>query len=321
MSKVLAVFGATGQQGSSVIEYVLNDPELSIQYQLRAITRDASSSKAQYLRSKNVEVVAGDVTDWSSLVTALTNVHTIFAMTPGAFGPDALDNEYNQAKTIADVALEQGVSYIIFSTLPPVHKISNGKYTSLTAFDAKAKAEAYIRSLPIQSAFYCPGSFMENFLGMSALVPQQASDGIWVLARHVKPTTQFPLIDATSDTGKFVGAILADPSKYEGKRICAATKLYSMDEMTSIMAKVTGQKVIYEQITLEESTKDLQNCFPASLAGFIEIVNELLNYQEEFGYFGAGTQESVDLAVESARGKLTSFEDFLRTHNFRLEYV
>lgn len=40
MAKVLTVFGATGQQGGSVVEYVLNDPELFKKYKVRAITRD-----------------------------------------------------------------------------------------------------------------------------------------------------------------------------------------------------------------------------------------------------------------------------------------
>lgn len=56
MSKILAVFGATGQQGGSVIDYVLNDPELSQKYKIRAITHDANSEKAKRLKA-TVEVV------------------------------------------------------------------------------------------------------------------------------------------------------------------------------------------------------------------------------------------------------------------------
>lgn len=319
MSQVLAVFGATGQQGSSVITYVLNDAELSNQYKIRAITRDTGSDKAQDLQSKGIEVVVGDVTDRSSLLTALMNVHTVFVMTPQSFGPDALETEYNQVKTIADIAIDNGVSQIIYSTLPPVCEVSHGKYTSLTAFDAKARAEAYIRNLPIKSAFFCPGSFMENFLGPSALIPQETDDGTWVLARHMSPQAETPLIDATSDTGKFVGAILANTSQYEGKRICAATALYSMDEIARIMADVTGKKVVYKQVSLEESTKSISDCFPPYLAGIARIVTELFDYQQDFGYFGPGTQESVSLAVGTVKDKLTSFEEFLKTHNFRLD--
>lgn len=318
MSQILAVFGATGQQGSSVITHVLNTPELSSRYKIRAITRDIDSSKARDLRSRAVEVITGDVTDRSSLETALTDVHTVFVMTPQSFGPDALETEFNQVKTIADVALDKGVTYIIYSTLPSVREVSSGKYTSLTAFDAKAKAEAHIRDLPIKSAFYSPGSFMENFLGPSALVPHQADDGTYVLARHVSPHSQFPLINATSDTGKFIGAVLASPSEFEGKRICAATSLYSMDEIASTLSDVTGKKVVYKQVSLEESIENIKACFPAFLAGIVEIVTELFSYQQKFGYFGPGTQESVALAVNTVQDKLTTLEEFLKVHEFHL---
>ncbi len=88
MSKILAVFGATGQQGGSVINYVLNDPELSENYKIRAITLDAQSENAKQLKEK-VEVVRGDVLNRASVETALTGEHTVFAMTTPSFGPDA----------------------------------------------------------------------------------------------------------------------------------------------------------------------------------------------------------------------------------------
>lgn len=89
----------------------------------------------------------------ASLETTLTGVHTVFAITTPSFGPNAVKLEYNNAKTIADEAVQKGATYIIFSTLPAVKEISNGKYTHVTHFDAKAMAERYIRGLPIKSAF------------------------------------------------------------------------------------------------------------------------------------------------------------------------
>jgi uncharacterized protein YbjT (DUF2867 family) len=40
MSKLLVFFGATGNQGGSVVNFVLNDPTLSKEYKIRAVTRD-----------------------------------------------------------------------------------------------------------------------------------------------------------------------------------------------------------------------------------------------------------------------------------------
>ncbi len=247
----------------------------------------------------------------ASLETALTGTHTVFAMTTPSFGPDSLEVEYNNGKTIADVAVEKGAEYIIFSTLPPAREISGGKYTKVTPFDAKAKVEQYIRGLPIKSAFYSPGSFIENFQSQTALPPRQAPDGTWVMARHTSPETQFPLINAVGDTGKFVGAILAEPDKYEGKTFCAATALYSLREIVDIMSKATGKTVVYKQIPLEE--------FKKSLSFGVDLFVEFFSFEEEFGYYGPDTEKLVAWAAENARGRLSTFEEYLEAHPLQLE--
>lgn len=312
MSKILAVFGATGQQGGSVINYVLNDTELSRNYKIRAITRDVNSEKAKQLKEK-VEVVQGDVLNLASLKTALTSVHTVFAMTTPSFGPDGFEVEYNSGKTIADVAVEKGVEYIIFSTLPSVSRISGGKYTKVTPFDAKAKVEQHIRGLHIKSAFYAGGYFMENFQSQPYLGPQQAPDGTWVMARHVSPNTQSPYIDAVGDTGKFISTILAEPDKYEGKTFCAAVAIYSFEEIAAIISKATGKTVIYKQIPLEDFKKSLP--FDGALA---DIFAEVLSAQEEFGYFGPDSKKLVAWAAENARGRLSTLEEYLKAHPLQL---
>ena len=58
MSKLFTVFGATGNQGGSVIRAVLADPVLSKSFKIRAVTRDVTKSSAQALIKQGVEVVA-----------------------------------------------------------------------------------------------------------------------------------------------------------------------------------------------------------------------------------------------------------------------
>ena len=310
MSKILAVFGATGQQGSSVIDYVLQDPELSQQYKIRAITRDINSEKAKQLKEK-VEVVYGDVLKRASIETALTGVHTIFAMTTPTFDLDGgLEVEYNSGKTIADVAVEKGAEYIIFSTLPPIKEISGGKYSNAIHFDAKAKVEQYIRGLPIKSAFFSPGGFMQNFQNLPFLVPRQASDGTWIVSTHNSPKALWYLIDVVGDTGKFIGAILAEPDTYQGKTFCAASALCTFEEIYAIISKVTGKIVVYKQVSVED--------FKKSLPFAQDIIPETLSYLEEFGYWGPNSEELVAWAAENARGRLSTFEEYLEANPLQL---
>lgn len=310
MSKILAIFGATGQQGGAVLDFVLKDPELSQQYSIRAITRDINSEKANQL-AKKVSVVAGDTADKSSLQTALDGAHTVFAMTTPSMGPGAFGEELNTAKRIADVAVEQGVQYFIFSTLPSIKNISEGRYTKCVPFDAKAAAEEYIRDLPIKSAFFCPGSFMENFQSQTFLGPKKSSDGSWVLARTHSTQIQYPLIAMKEDGGKFVGAILAEPDKFEGKRLCAATGMYSIEEIVASLSKSSGQDIQYKQVSDEEFIKETP-VMP-------ELFAEYFHYWDELGYFGPESETLVAVAAGSARGKLTTFDEFLKEHPFLLE--
>lgn len=310
MSKILAVFGATGQQGRSVVDHVLADPELSRQYKIRAITRDVTSEKAKQLNDK-VEVVHGDVLDPSSIKTALTGVHTVFIVTAPLLNPDV---EYNTVKTIADIAVEKDAKYIIFSTLPSISELSGGKYTKVAPFDIKAKVEQYIRGLPIQSAFCSLGSFMENFEGLSLLAPRKQEDGTWAVSLHVSSKVQWPLVNARRDTGKFVGAILAQPDKYAGKTFCGATKLYSLEEMIAIMSKATGKDIVFKRVSAEELKKTMG--LPDGLA---DLFMEMISFLDETGYFGPDSEKLVAWAADNAHGKLSTFEEYLQDHPLRLE--
>ena len=309
MSKILAVLGATGTQGGAVIDYVLNDAELSQEYKIRAITRDPDSKNAKRLKEM-VEVVQADVLIRASLETALAGAHTIFAMTTPSFGHNALEIEYNTGKTIADVAVEKKVPYIIFSTLPPAKEISGGKYTKITPFDAKAQVEQYIRGLPIKSAFYSPAFFMQNFQYPNFQAPQKSTDGTWVLARHMSPKTQSHYIDAVGDTGKFIGAILADPDKFEGKTLCAASGLYNWEEVAAIMSEVMGKTIVYKQISLEE--------FKNNIAFEPDMFAEGFSCEEEFGYWGPDSRKEAAWAADNARGRLSTLKVYLEKHPLQL---
>ena len=310
MSKLLVVCGATGQQGGSVIDFVLNDSELSKQFKIRGITRDPSSSSAQSLQSKGVEVVAADVEDPASIQKAFVGAHTVFAMT----SPDMRDtmaSELRQGRTLVDAAVATDVQYYIFSTLPNVSKISGGKYTKVAGFDGKAITEEYIRTLPIRSAFFAPGSFMQNY--HQIMKPRKGPDGTYSIARHVSPGTQLPMIDTAGDVGKWIGAILAEPDKFEGEVICAATKLVTMEEQAQILSKATGKEVVYKQLPLEV----YKSFFPP--APYVDGLIEMMSYQEEFGYYGKDTESLVKWAADNARAKPTTFEEYLRKNPLVLD--
>ena len=310
MSKILTVFGATGQQGGSVVEYVINDPELSKQYKVRAITRDLTKPAAKTLQHKGVEVVKADSDDKESLKQAMQGAHTVFGVTATIYDEKLKERELAQGKAMTDAAVAAGVKYFIFSTLSNGFKLSDGKIKNLAHFDVKAEIEDYIRAQPIKSAFFAPGSFMQNFTHFMA--PRPTGDGTYAIANFVKPETQLPLVDIVDDTGKYVGAVLAEPDKYEGKVFSAATKLYPYSEIVKKMSEATGKTVKYNQLPLNV----WKGFLPAQMADYMV---DMFLWIQDYGYYGPGTEKLVDWTAKQARGKLTTLEEYLVKSPLHLE--
>ncbi|KAI5363641.1 Putative NmrA-like domain, NAD(P)-binding domain superfamily [Septoria linicola] len=280
MSKLLAVVGATGNQGSSVITAILNDTSLSRQYKIRAVTRNVTSAKAP-----------GPLLPRHPL----TNVHTISLMSTPASGPNAAEQEFHTIKVTADIAVAQGVQYIIFSTLP-----SPEQKSTFALFQYKAR-------------FNCPGSFMQNFLdlGMAGVRKWEEDGGKWVMERHVSKETKLPLINAVGDTGKFVAAILVEPERFSGKVVRAVAREYSHEEIVGCLSRVTGKEIAYRQVRLRGAIEEM--------AGWEALVVEYFGYLEKFGYFGPAQEESVERSVANVKGKLSTFKEYLEAHPVRLE--
>ena len=309
MSNLLVIFGATGQQGGSLIDTVLADPNLSKQYKIRAVTRDTSKPAAQTLKSKGVELAQADADDKASLQQTLKQAHTVFIVTTTPDGVGAKEIEIKQGKQIADAAVAAGAQYLIFSSASPAKKIS-GKDVDI--FDAKADIEDYIRGLKVKSAFYHPGFFMENFRGNSQPRPTD-EPGVYRIANIPANETRIPLLDTAADTGKFIAPILAHPEKYEGKVFCGATKLYSYDEAAQAIGNATGKKVIYKSLP----SHVFRTFLPPDAA---EPAVQMLEWFRDSGYYGPQTQEQVDWTVAQVPpGRLTTFEDFLKKNPINLK--
>jgi uncharacterized protein YbjT (DUF2867 family) len=57
MARLLTIFGATGQQGGALIDYILGVSELSTPFRLRGATRDVSKPAASKLIGRGVEMI------------------------------------------------------------------------------------------------------------------------------------------------------------------------------------------------------------------------------------------------------------------------
>jgi hypothetical protein len=166
MSKLLVVGGATGAQGRAAIKYF---QQYEPSWHIRGLTRTPQSKAALALAGSGVEIVAADLNDIDSLKSAFKGATFIFAYTDfsgivrgpevmGKFqagelappiGSESYRIELQQGKNIADAAATvPELDRLVYSALPGVKQLSNGKYLQVFHFDAKAEAFEYMLGLP-----------------------------------------------------------------------------------------------------------------------------------------------------------------------------
>ena len=81
MPKIITVFGATANQGGSVVNQILAHRGLSKLYKIRAITRDPAGKKGQALKERGCEVASADLNDKESLKKAIEGSSVVFGVT------------------------------------------------------------------------------------------------------------------------------------------------------------------------------------------------------------------------------------------------
>lgn len=252
MAKTIAVVGATGIQGGSVVRALRKD------YTVTAITRDSQSTAAQKLALDGVRVVQADLDDIESLKAAFVGAQAIFAVT-NFFEPfakvgetEAIEIEYRRGINLAKAAAATpGLEHYIWSTLPNAARISNGE-ALVPHYLAKNKVDDYIKSDPsllkkttflwvtcyasnINYPFYQP--FPIPTAGDNKYIQLQGSPS-WVPIQSIG--------DARVNVGLFVRSALQQPGKsLPGNTVLGAVECMTAGEMLSAWAKAHGKDAEY----------------------------------------------------------------------------
>src|ERR1700758_3377673 len=130
--KLIAVIGATGQQGGAVVRAL----QASGQFRVRALTRNP----AKHPKIAD-EVVAADLNRPETLRAAFAGAHGVFVVTNAW---EAGRDESRQALAAVNAAKEAGVQHLIWSSLPNVETISGGTF-DVPHFTDKAQVERIVR--------------------------------------------------------------------------------------------------------------------------------------------------------------------------------
>ena len=115
MKRVL-VIGSSGSQGGEVMKELLKRNK----YKLRALMRKESAF-SEDLKSKEVEIVLGNLNDEKSLEKAMEDVYGVFSVLAADYSDPEL--EIKQERNIVEASEKQTVSDYSVSYIPPFRRI------------------------------------------------------------------------------------------------------------------------------------------------------------------------------------------------------
>ncbi|PIA18634.1 NAD(P)-binding protein [Coemansia reversa NRRL 1564] len=257
MVKLIAIIGATGLQGGSVLKTF----HASGEYKIRAITRNPNSNTVKDLSKKyaGVEWVQADLNNLSSLSKAFSGADVVFGVT------NSVDADLIQRIQSGDYEAD---------TMYSIKKLSGGKYSGAFHLETKYNAEQYLlsKASQIKGFILHLGSYLENFTGTARIADDQTIE----FPFSVKPTTKLPFVDTANDTGPVAKYALENPEECLGLPLEVSGGYYEAQEIAKAYTEATGKPARYVQI-------------PYDAMG-LDFVTQMFKSFDEFGYFGFSTE-------------------------------
>lgn len=281
-SKVIAVTGATGQQGGAVATKLLADG-----WKVRALTRNLDKPAAQELASLGAELVAGDMDARSELEAAFKGAYGVFSVQNFWLPNVGFEGEVRQGKNVAEAAQAAGVQHFVYSSVGAAQRGMGQKH-----FESKWIIEQYIHSLGLPYTILRPAAFFENFNWERAAILNGTFNAL-----GLRPEKERQLI-AVEDIAVFAALAFAEPENYIGKTIELAGDALTESEIAETFARVIGRPVT---LTIPP-------------AGNRRRSDEEMNAM--FNFFNGEAYEADIPALRKLHPGLLTLEQYLRKHGW-----
>ena len=226
-NKLIAVTGATGQQGGAVARKLLADG-----WKVRALTRDLDKPAAQELKALGAEIVPGDMDDRAPLDAAFEGAHGVFSVQNFWLPGVGFEGEIRQGNNVADAAKATGVEHLVYSSVGAAHRGMGQKH-----FESKWIIEQHIHTLDIPFTILRPVAFFENFNWERAFILNGTFNAI-----GLRPEKERQLI-SVDDIAVFAALAFSNPADYRGKTIELAGDALTESQLADTFAKVIGRPV------------------------------------------------------------------------------
>jgi len=289
--KLIAVLGATGQQGGSVMRALLAQG----QFRVRALTRHPDKH-----RKFADEVVEADLDRPESLKAAFEGAYGVFLVTnfwePGT-------DELKQATAAVRAAKEAGVKHFIWSTLPDVELISGGKL-HVPHFTGKGKIDRIVKEAGFaHHTFVIAPFFYQNLVGL--LAPQKQEDGTLGWAVPVDPNVRGIHMGDITEIGSIVAGAFARPEEAgKGEYLPLVGDFMSFNEIIDTLNR-QGHEFSFKRVP--------RDVFATLFPGAAEIAATFAWF-EAHTYLGSDSKDRIALANRIAGRQPTKFSTWARVN-------
>jgi len=286
--KLIAVIGATGQQGGAVVRAL----QAQGQFKVRALTRNPGNH-----RGLADEVVEADLNRPETLKAAFAGAHGVFLVTniwePGT-------DELKQATAAVRAAKEAGVNHFVWSTLPDEEAISGGKL-HVPHFTGKAKVDRIVKEAGFaHHTFVIAPFFYQNLV---AWTPQKQEDGTLGWALPIDPTVRGIHMGDIRELGPIVAGAFAHPDGAgNGEYLPLVGDFMSFKEIVGTLNS-QGHEFSFKQVPTE--------VFATLFPGAAEMAAMFAWFQAHT-YLGSDMRDRIALANKIAGRQPTKFSTWAR---------
>jgi len=289
--KLIAVFGATGQQGGGVVRAL----QASSQFKVRALSRNPS--KHPDLAD---EVVNADLDRPETLKTAFEGAHGAFLVTN--FWEKGTD-ELKQATAAIRAAKDAGVKHFVWSTLPNVEAISGGKF-HVPHFTGKAKIDWIVKEAGFElHSFVIAPTYYQGLVG--PLVLQKQADGSLGWALPLDPEVRCLHMGDIRELGNIVAGAFAHPDEAgHGEYLPLVGDFMSFNEIVDTLNR-QGHTFSFKRVPKE--------VYATLFPGAAELADSF-SYFQAHTYLGSDSSDRIALANKIAGRQPTKFSTWARVN-------
>jgi uncharacterized protein YbjT (DUF2867 family) len=289
--KLIAVVGATGQQGGAVVCALRGGNR----FKVRALTRNPAKH-----RELADEVVEADLNRPETLASAFDGAHGVFLVTN--FQEHGAD-ELKQATAAVRAAKDSGVKHFIWSTLPNVEAISKGKF-HVPHFTGKAKVDRIVKEAGFANhTFVIAPFYYQNLIGV--LGPQKQPNGSAGWTLPLDPTVRSIHMGDITELGDLVAGAFAHPDQAgHGEYLPLVGDFLNFNEIIDALNR-QGKHFSFHQVAKEV----FAGFFPRAAE-----IAEMFAYFQAHTYLGSDSREQIALANKVAGRQGTKFPTWARAN-------